>query len=44
MVYDWEGKEETMLDLYIQQGKSLEDVMEWFKVNQAFTPRLVAQE
>ncbi|KAL8706088.1 MAG: hypothetical protein Q9201_000853 [Fulgogasparrea decipioides] len=38
MVYDWEGKEETMMDLYIHQGKSLEEVMEWFKVNQNFTP------
>ncbi|KAL8690677.1 MAG: hypothetical protein Q9224_004353, partial [Gallowayella concinna] len=38
MVYDWEGKEETMKDLYIHQGKSLEEVMEWFKVNQHFTP------
>ncbi|KAL8813914.1 MAG: hypothetical protein Q9223_006825 [Gallowayella weberi] len=38
MVYDWEGKEETMKDLYIHQGKSLEEVMEWFKVNQDFAP------
>ncbi|KAL8732980.1 MAG: hypothetical protein Q9166_002378 [cf. Caloplaca sp. 2 TL-2023] len=38
MVYDWEGKEETMLDLYIHKGKSLEEVMEWFKANQAFAP------
>ncbi|KAL8995384.1 MAG: hypothetical protein Q9169_004861 [Polycauliona sp. 2 TL-2023] len=38
MVYDWEGKEETMMDLYIHQGKSLEEVMEWFKVNQNFAP------
>ncbi|KAL8710156.1 MAG: hypothetical protein Q9220_005239 [cf. Caloplaca sp. 1 TL-2023] len=38
MVYDWEGKEEKMMDLYINQGKSLEEVMEWFKVNEQFTP------
>ncbi|KAI4092616.1 MAG: hypothetical protein LQ339_007864 [Xanthoria mediterranea] len=38
MVYDWEGKEGTMMDLYIHQGKSLEEVMEWFKVNQDFAP------
>ena len=30
-----------MLDLYIRQGKSLEEVMEWFKVNQDFAPRYV---
>ncbi|KAL8673073.1 MAG: hypothetical protein Q9168_002496 [Polycauliona sp. 1 TL-2023] len=42
MVYDWEGKEETMMDLYIHQGKSLEEVMEWFKLNQNFAPRYVA--
>ncbi|KAL8758734.1 MAG: hypothetical protein Q9199_001263 [Rusavskia elegans] len=38
MVYDWEGKEATMMDLYIHQGKSLEEVMDWFKVNQDFAP------
>ncbi|KAL9581551.1 MAG: hypothetical protein Q9212_003837 [Teloschistes hypoglaucus] len=41
MVYDWDGRRETMMDLYIHQGKSLEEVMEWFKVNQNFTPRYV---
>lgn len=41
MVYDWEGKESTMRDLYIDQGKSLEEVMEWFRVNQDFAPRYV---
>ena len=39
MVYDWEGKKETMMDLYIHQSKSLEEVMEWFKVNEDFAPR-----
>ncbi|KAL8867141.1 MAG: hypothetical protein Q9174_005851 [Haloplaca sp. 1 TL-2023] len=38
MVYDWEGKEEVVMDLYIRQGKSLEDVMEWFRTNQKFSP------
>ncbi|KAL9628247.1 MAG: hypothetical protein Q9204_006007, partial [Flavoplaca sp. TL-2023a] len=38
MVYDWEGKKETMMDLYIHQSKSLEEVMEWFKVNEDFAP------
>lgn len=39
MVYDWDGRREVMMDLYIHQGKSLEEVMEWFKLNQNFTPR-----
>ncbi|KAI4277500.1 MAG: hypothetical protein LQ337_001718 [Flavoplaca oasis] len=38
MVYDWEGKKGTMMDLYIHQGKSLEEVMEWFKVHEDFAP------
>ena len=32
------------MDLYIHQGKSLEEVMEWFKVNQDFAPRYVADK
>ncbi|KAL8863362.1 MAG: hypothetical protein Q9178_000042 [Gyalolechia marmorata] len=44
MVYDWEGKEGPMMDLYIHQGKSLEETMEWFKVNQNFAPRSVAED
>ncbi|KAL9596888.1 MAG: hypothetical protein Q9219_005514 [cf. Caloplaca sp. 3 TL-2023] len=38
MVYDWEGKEDTMREIYIHQGKSLEEVMEWFKIHQNFAP------
>ncbi|KAL8939470.1 MAG: hypothetical protein Q9216_003337 [Gyalolechia sp. 2 TL-2023] len=38
MVYDWEGKEETTRELYIHQAKSLEEVMEWFRINQNFAP------
>ncbi|KAI4128392.1 MAG: hypothetical protein LQ341_006683 [Variospora aurantia] len=38
MVYDWDGKQETMRELYINQGKSLEEVMEWFRINHDFTP------
>lgn len=33
-----------MMDLYIHQGKSLEEVMDWFKVNQDFAPRYVADK
>lgn len=43
MVYDWEGKEETTRELYIHQAKSLEEVMEWFRINQDFAPRYVVE-
>lgn len=39
MVYDWEGKEELCYKLYITENKSLEEIMEFFKVNDDFTPR-----
>lgn len=42
MVYDWEGKEELCYKLYITENKSLEEIMEFFKVTQDFTPRYVS--
>lgn len=44
MVYDWEGREATMRALYIDQNKSLEEVMDWFRANQNFTPRYVCRD
>lgn len=41
MVYDWEGKEATCFQMYIQENKSLEDIMEFFKVEHNFAPRYV---
>lgn len=41
-MYDWDGKQETMRELYINQGKSLEEVMEWFRIKHEFTPRYVS--
>ncbi|KAL9610602.1 MAG: hypothetical protein Q9167_004704 [Letrouitia subvulpina] len=38
MVYDWDGKEARCFELYIEQGKSLEEVMRWFRENEAFAP------
>jgi len=39
MVYDWDsGKEETCYRMYIEEKRSLEEIMEYFK-NQNFTPR-----
>lgn len=41
MVYDWEGKETTCYEMYITQNKSLEEIMELFKVEYNFAPRYV---
>jgi hypothetical protein len=39
MVYDWDnGKEEICYRMYIEEKRSLEEIMEYFK-NQNFTPR-----
>ena len=42
MVYDWEGKEAVCYKLYITENKSLEEIMEFFKVTEDFTPRYVS--
>ena len=41
MVYDWEGKEATCFQMYIQENRSLEEIMEYFKVEHNFAPRYV---
>lgn len=41
MVYDWEGKEATCFQMYIQENQSLEEIMEYFKVEHNFAPRYV---
>ncbi|KAI9730751.1 MAG: hypothetical protein M1834_005720 [Cirrosporium novae-zelandiae] len=38
MVYDWEGKEAICFRMYIQERKSLEEIMEYMKVAHQFTP------
>ncbi|KAL9036532.1 MAG: hypothetical protein Q9214_006093, partial [Letrouitia sp. 1 TL-2023] len=38
MVYDWDGKEARCFEMYIEQGKCLEEVMRWFRENEAFAP------
>jgi hypothetical protein len=41
MVYDWDsGKEEICYRMYIEEKRSLEEIMDYFK-NQNFTPRYV---
>ena len=41
MVYDWENKEELCYRLYIEEKKSLEEIMEYMKEHHKFSPRYV---
>lgn len=38
MAFNWEGKKEVVYDLYITQDKSIEEVMEYFRVKENFMP------
>lgn len=40
MVYDWEGKETDSYRLYVEERKSLDEVMEYWK-QRGFAPRFV---
>lgn len=39
MVYDWDSKEQLCFDLYINQKKSLEQIIEYMRKEFDFTPR-----
>lgn len=39
MVYDWDAHQETCYQLYIQEGRSLEDIMDHLKTAHQFCPR-----
>lgn len=39
MVYDWEGKEDVCYRMYIDDKRSLEDIMEYMKTEHNFAPR-----
>jgi hypothetical protein len=39
MVYDWEKKEEICYRMYIEEKKSLEEIMEYLKEEHNFAPR-----
>ena len=39
MGYDWEGKEQLFRDMYIRDGKTLEEVMAYFHNCHNFSPR-----
>jgi hypothetical protein len=41
MVYDWENKEEICYRMYIEEKKSLEEIMEYMKTEHKFAPRYV---
>jgi hypothetical protein len=43
MVYDWENKEEICYRMYIEEKKSLEEIMEYMKDELKFAPRYVAR-
>ena len=42
MVYDWEGKEPICYRMYIDEKKSLEDIMEYMKTEHNFAPRYLS--
>lgn len=42
MVYDWENKEEICYRMYIEEKKSLEEIMDYMKDHHKFTPRYVS--
>lgn len=41
MTYDWEGKEDLCYKMYIIDKKSLEDIMEFYRQTENFTPRYI---
>lgn len=43
MTYDWEGKEDLCYKMYIIDKKSLEDIMEFYRETENFTPRYITR-
>lgn len=41
MVYDWDDKRETCYRMYVVERKTLDDIMNYFKQELGFVPRLV---
>lgn len=39
MVYDWAGKRDLCFQMYIQEKKSLEEIMEYMRTAYQFAPR-----
>lgn len=39
MVYDWDDKEDACYRMYIEEKKSLEEIMDYFKKELKFNPR-----
>jgi hypothetical protein len=41
MVYNWDAHQQTCFRLYIEEGRSLEEIMDYMKRVHDFTPRSV---
>lgn len=41
MTYDWEGKEDVCYKMYIIDKKPLEEIMEFYRETENFTPRYI---
>lgn len=41
MAYEWEDKQADCYRLYVEEGLSLENTMDWFKRERGFAPRYV---
>jgi hypothetical protein len=39
MGYDWDSYQQICYQLYIDENKSLEDIMEYLRTRHKFTPR-----
>ena len=39
MVYDWDNKDDLCYRMYIEEKKSLEDIMDYMKEHHKFNPR-----
>lgn len=43
MGYDWSDKEADCFRLYVQEGKPIDEVIDWFRREKGFAPRYVLQ-
>lgn len=41
MVYDWETHRDTLSRLYVDEKRSVEDIITYMRTNHNFAPRLV---
>ncbi len=43
MTYDWEGKKDFCYQMFVVDKKSLEDIREFYRETEDFTPRYIPQ-